>query len=195
MLISETKIDKSFPDSQFKIDVFSNPHSVALNEKGRGIMLLFREDLPVKVLSVNKGNESCYVEMTLKKTKWLINYSYNPTKNNKSSHLESFTRNLDLYISKFENILVIVWSEHFHFCKSCNLKILIKVPTLYKKPERQSCIDLPVTNKPKNFQNSCVIETWKDGYCFKNALSQTKTEGIILWKLHEIFKGTIYKFS
>ena len=59
-------------------------------------MLLFRKDLPVKVLPVDKGNESCYVEMILKKTKWLINYTYNPTKNNLSSHLESLSRNLGL---------------------------------------------------------------------------------------------------
>ena len=32
-------------------------------------MLLFREDLPVKVFSIDKGNESCYVEVILKKTK------------------------------------------------------------------------------------------------------------------------------
>ena len=31
LLISETKIEKSFPDSQFKIDGFSNPHLVDCN--------------------------------------------------------------------------------------------------------------------------------------------------------------------
>ena len=65
--ISETKIDESFPDSQFKINDFSNPHRIDCNEKGGGIMLLFREDLPVKVLSVDKGHESCYVELILRK--------------------------------------------------------------------------------------------------------------------------------
>ena len=60
-LISETKIDESFRDSQFKIDGFSNPHRIERNEKNGRIMLLFREDLPVKVLSVDKGHESCYM--------------------------------------------------------------------------------------------------------------------------------------
>ena len=46
-----------------------------------------------------------------------------------------------------------------HFCESHNLKSLIKVLTCYKNPESPSCIDLILTNKPKNFQNSCVIET------------------------------------
>ena len=92
LLISETKIDKSLPDSQFKINGFNNPSRVDSNKKRGGIMLLFREDLPVKVLSGDKGNESCYIEVILKKTTWLINYSYNPTKNNISSHLESLSR-------------------------------------------------------------------------------------------------------
>ena len=39
------------------------------NKKGSGILLLFREDLPLKDLLVDKGNESCYVEVILNKTK------------------------------------------------------------------------------------------------------------------------------
>ena len=46
-----------------------------------------------------------------------------------------------------------------HFCESYNLKSLRKVSTCYKNPERPSYIDLILTNKPKYFQNSCVIET------------------------------------
>ena len=57
-------------------------------------MLLFREYLPVKVLSVDKGNESFYVEVILKKIKWLMSYSCNPIKNNQSLHLESLSRKL-----------------------------------------------------------------------------------------------------
>ena len=63
LLSPQTKIDKNFADSQFKIDYFSNSHGVDRNEKGGGIMLSFREGLPIKVLSVDEGNESCYVEM------------------------------------------------------------------------------------------------------------------------------------
>ena len=107
LLISETKIDESLPDSHFKIDGFHNVYQVDRNEKGSGITMLFREDLPVKVLSADKGNESSYVEVILKKTKWLINYSYNLTENDTSSQLESLCQNVDLYTLKFKNVLVI----------------------------------------------------------------------------------------
>ena len=30
----------------------------------------------------------------------------------------------------------------------------------YESPEKPSCIDLILTNKPHNFQNSCVIEMY-----------------------------------
>ena len=46
-----------------------------------------------------------------------------------------------------------------HFCESYDLKSLIKVPTCDKNPENLSCIDFILTNKTRNFQNSCIIET------------------------------------
>ena len=39
------------------------------------------------------------------------------------------------------------------------LKNLIKQPTCFKNPERQSCIDFILTSKPWCFQSMCVIET------------------------------------
>ena len=40
-----------------------------------------------------------------------------------------------------------------------NLSSLIKFPTCFKNPENPSCIDLILTNKPRSFQNSTIIET------------------------------------
>ena len=36
---------------------------------------------------------------------------------------------------------------------------MINKPTCYKNPEKPSCIDIILTNCPRSFQNSCVIET------------------------------------
>ena len=63
MLVSEIKIGESLPNSKFKIGNFNNFYRVDHKEKGGDIMLLFREDLPVKVLLVEKVNESCYFEV------------------------------------------------------------------------------------------------------------------------------------
>ena len=45
------------------------------------------------------------------------------------------------------------------FSDTYDLKSLIKEPTCYKNPNKPSCIDLILTNKPRSFQHSCVIET------------------------------------
>ena len=46
-----------------------------------------------------------------------------------------------------------------YFCDNYNLKSLIKQPTCYKNPDNPTCIDLLLTNAPRNFQSTCVLET------------------------------------
>ena len=50
-------MDKNIFGSQFHTDGFNYPYWVDHGEKGGGIMLLFREDLPLNVFLVDKGNE------------------------------------------------------------------------------------------------------------------------------------------
>ena len=45
------------------------------------------------------------------------------------------------------------------FCTINNLKCIIKEPTCYKNPDNPTCIDLILTNCPKNFQESSTLET------------------------------------
>ena len=45
------------------------------------------------------------------------------------------------------------------FSDSYDLENLIKEPTCYKNPNKPFCLDLILTNKPRSFQHSCVIET------------------------------------
>ena len=45
------------------------------------------------------------------------------------------------------------------FCESYNLTNLVKQPTCFKNPEKPRCIDLILTNRPKSFQTTSVIET------------------------------------
>ena len=52
-----------------------------------------------------------------------------------------------------------VWS-----CDTFGLKSLIKDAASYKNPENPCSIDLILTNNPRSFQNSCVIETGLSGF-------------------------------
>ena len=105
-MISKAKINESFPVSQFKIDRFNTTFRVDRDQKRCGIMLYVNEDLAAKLLSIDRTDESCFVELNLKRAKWLTSYSYNPNISNIYSQFESVSRNFDLYSSKYGNYLV-----------------------------------------------------------------------------------------
>ena len=69
--------------------------------------------------------EAFYVELAIRKKKWLLCCSYNPNKRD--------------------------------FCQFCNCQN-IKDKTCFKNPHNPSCADLFITNRPKSFKNSTVIE-------------------------------------
>ena len=45
------------------------------------------------------------------------------------------------------------------FCDTYGLANLVKAPTCYKNPQNPICIDLILTNKPKSYFNTLVLET------------------------------------
>ena len=45
-MISETKLDASFPNNQFTINGFTAPYRLDRNANGGGILLYIREDIP-----------------------------------------------------------------------------------------------------------------------------------------------------
>ena len=45
------------------------------------------------------------------------------------------------------------------FCENYDLKNLIGQPTCYKNSSNPACIDLILTNVPRSFQSTCVVET------------------------------------
>ena len=81
LVISETKLDDSFPTCQFKIPGYASPFRLDRDENGGGIMVFVREDIPVKFLSSeNKPIEAFFFELNFHKKKWLVCCSYNPIK-------------------------------------------------------------------------------------------------------------------
>ena len=73
---------------------------------------------------------------------------------------------LDVLSSKYENIIIIgdfnlepKESAMIDFCQAYNMENLINNFTCYKNPNKPTCIDLMLTNKPRFFNNSSVVET------------------------------------
>ena len=71
LIISKTKVDESFLVCKFKIDGFNALFQGYKNQKGGDIMYVW-EDLPAKLLPIDRTNTSCFVELKLKCTEWLI---------------------------------------------------------------------------------------------------------------------------
>ena len=92
LLISETKIDSSFPTAQFHIDGYTI-HRRDRDENGGGLLLYVREDVPSALLKTDSEIEAFYVELTIRKKKWLLCCSYNPNKTFITKHLAEIDRN------------------------------------------------------------------------------------------------------
>ena len=71
-MISETKIDESFPLSQFMIDGFSMPYLRERNVHGGGILVYFRNNITSKLLKIENlpsDMEAIFIEMNIKSKK------------------------------------------------------------------------------------------------------------------------------
>ena len=73
---------------------------------------------------------------------------------------------IDFYSKSYKNIILIgdfnvkISDSHMDsFCAIYHLKSLIMEPTYYKNPEKPTCIDLILTNSPRQFQATLTLET------------------------------------
>ena len=104
-MLSESKVDDSFPLGQFLFDGFHEPFRFDDDKNGGGIMLYIREDTPARVLSHNfPSAKRFFDEIILHKKKWLINCSYNLNKNSIKNHVETTGKTLDAFSTKYEHI-------------------------------------------------------------------------------------------
>ena len=51
--------------------------------------------------------ESFYIEMNIRKKKWLLVCTYNPNENLISNHLKKTDKNLDNYSSKYDKFILL----------------------------------------------------------------------------------------
>ena len=59
LMVSETKIDNTFPESQFLIEGFLTPYRLDRTAKGGGILLFIRQDIPSKYINLVK-QKTCF---------------------------------------------------------------------------------------------------------------------------------------
>ena len=91
LIITESKLDDTFPINQFIIQGFAPPFRADSNKNGGGVIIYVREDIPSREMTVHPtaiNFEGIFFEINLKKSKWLLFGGYNPHKDNISNFLK-----------------------------------------------------------------------------------------------------------
>ena len=169
IMVSETKIDESFPESQFIIEGYSKPFRRDRNSHGGGILIYIRDDIPCKEIKTQKlpGDiEGIFIEINLRNNKWILIGGYNPQKESICYFLTQVSKELDKLLGNYDNILMLgdfnssASEKHMKdFCEMYDLQNLITGPTCFKNANNPSSIDVMLTNRKNSFQNSMTIET------------------------------------
>ena len=113
--LDETKLDIwnkapwNFPAAQSSLQGFCDPYRFDRNRNGGGIMFYIREDIPSRLIEKKLQNniEYFFVEINLRKKKWLLCCSYNLHKNSISTHIDFLRRELDVHSSNYENFILL----------------------------------------------------------------------------------------
>ena len=182
-LISETKIDNTFPDAQFVCNGYSNPHRRDRFLGGGGLLMYINENIPSRVLKLHKTPEDIEilsVEINLKKQKWCIVGIYRPPCTQKQYFIDNLSRVVDCYSTKYDNIIILgdfnmePSDDHMvSLFNSFNLYNLVKECTCFKGPPK--CYDLILTNRKHNFQNTLAVTTGFSDF-HKLTITVLKTE-------------------
>ena len=168
LLISETKLDDSFPNSQFYIEGYKLPFRKDRNRFGGGLLFYVKNENICKGVKTElpMSVECMFIEVILNKVKYIIVGGYNPHKENISYFLNQISNQLDKMLVSYDNILLLgdlnaLESDNsmIAFKEMYNLKNLIKVPTCFKNPLNPTSIDVMLTNKKENFMHSLALET------------------------------------
>ena len=105
IILSEIKIDDSFPTNQFLINGFSLPFRADRNQNDGGILVYTNESIPTKMLQVNIDIETICFHINLKKRKRFICAVYNQERNISPRFFNVLTTCIENYLTQYDNLL------------------------------------------------------------------------------------------
>ena len=157
-----------FTTSSFLIDGFSSPFRLDRSQRGGGMLIYARRDIPSKLLtkhSFPNDIEGLFVEINFRKSKWLLFGTYHPPSQNDQYYFDCLDKALDVY-SNYEKVILtgdfnaqVSECVFDSFLYQYDLTNLVKQGTCNKNPRNPTCIDLYLTNDPLSFQNTSSLFT------------------------------------
>ena len=109
LVVTETKLDSSFPFDQFSIDGFARAFRRDRNKNVGGVMIFVRDDIPSKEIKISflpSDIECLFIEISIRKTKWLIVGCYHPPSQNDNYFFYNLNKALDSLNSHYEKFLL-----------------------------------------------------------------------------------------
>ena len=178
-MVTETKLDNSFQTAQFVIDGYKEPFRLDRNKNGGGVAIYVRDDIPCEQLHKHtfpseryefdnsKGPiEGIFLEINLRKTKWLLFGTYHRPKQNDLYFFDCVSNALDSYLMTYDKFILagdfnVQEDEQViaEFLDKYNANNLVKNKTCFKSIKNPSYVDLIITNNCKSFQNTTVVST------------------------------------
>ena len=167
--VSETKLDNSFPMSQFCITNYKL-YRQDRNARGGGVMLYIKDTIPHRIIRDFTGemNSIDYItiELTTQRAKWNITYIYCPPRVS-DSVLSEFMFSLSEYFVSKNNLCLFFGDLNQNFlnenaltcvCEVHGLSNMIMEPTCFKS-KNPTLLDIFLTDKHRSFvdQLNCDI--------------------------------------
>jgi hypothetical protein len=164
-ILSETKLDESFPSSQFNVSNFSL-YRKDRNKNGGGIMVYINSQIP----HCNRSDfqnlfvqniEGMVFELTIKQKKWLISAMYKPPNVNDADFDSCFTNVVEAKLKETCNVMTIgdlnfnmnVENKLHDACRVLGMKNIIKSSTCFKG-ETPTLLDVILTSNAFSITDS-----------------------------------------
>ena len=108
LVITESKLDQSFPESQFFINSFSKPFRKDRNRHD-GLLMYIKEDIPQKELSFNLPSdiEIIIIELNINKIKCLVCGCYHPPSESDEYFFYHLEKVLDHFSTKHDGFVLL----------------------------------------------------------------------------------------
>ena len=109
MIVTEAKLESSFPSGQLSIDGFAKPFRRDRNKTGDGAIIFARCDILLKEIKVNflpSDTECLFIELNTRKTKCLVFGYYHPSSQNDDYYFCHLSKVLDSLNFNYEKFLL-----------------------------------------------------------------------------------------
>ena len=147
--LSETKINETFPNQQFKTNGNYKLFCRDRNFHGGCVLCYINENTSSKTV---KECEIVLIEFSVKTRKWLFIGPYKPPSQNENNVLDNLSLLISRLTCQYENFMLIdnfnttIGNKNLEvFMNSFGLECLIKKPTCFQS-KNPICIDLILTN-------------------------------------------------